>query len=96
VRDLGLLKLFFSEVAEDAVFHALVQEQIAVHRNTLSRYEWLRRRYANRPEYARRAVTLRAGFGMEHALLAFWEQLATDPSIADAPAQASRPSDSRR
>jgi PadR family transcriptional regulator AphA len=98
LRDPGLLKLFFSELADDEVFHALVDEQIAVHRNTLSRYEWLGRRYGGRPEYARRVVTLRAGLGMERALLAFWEQLAEDPSVAGAGsrAQASRPSDSRR
>jgi PadR family transcriptional regulator, regulatory protein AphA len=98
LRDLGLLKLFFSELADDEVFHALVQEQIAVHRAILTRYEWLRRRFADRPEYARRAVTLHAGFGMEHALLAFWERLAEEPEMAGArpAAQASRPSESRR
>jgi hypothetical protein len=63
-----LLKLFFSEVADDAVF----DEQIAVHRDTLARYEWLGRRYGRRPEYARRVVTLRAGLAMERALLGFW------------------------
>jgi DNA-binding PadR family transcriptional regulator len=97
LRDLGLLKLFFSELTGDDAFHALVQEQIAVHRSMLDRYEWLRRRYGNRPEYVRRTVTLRAGFAMERAILGFWEQLAADPAMAGAEeAQASRPSESRR
>jgi DNA-binding PadR family transcriptional regulator len=90
LRDPGLLKLFFSEVANDDVFDALVDEQIAVHRDTLARYEWLGRRYGTRPEYSRRVVTLRAGLAMERALLGFWEQLAEES------AQASRPSESRR
>jgi DNA-binding PadR family transcriptional regulator len=90
LRDPGLLKLFFSEVADDAVFDALVDEQIAAHRDTLARYEWLGRRYGRRPEYARRMVTLRAGFAMERAFVDFWEQLAEET------AQASRPSESRR
>jgi DNA-binding PadR family transcriptional regulator len=98
LRDLGLLKLFFSELTEDDAFHALVHEQIAVHRNMLARYEWLQRRYGSRPEYVRRAVTLHAGFAMERAILGFWEQLAADPAMAGAQeeAQASRPSESRR
>jgi DNA-binding PadR family transcriptional regulator len=97
LRDLGLLKLFFSELTGDDAFHALVQEQIAVHRSMLDRYEWLRRRYGDRPEYVRRAVTLHAGFAMERAILGFWEQLEADPAMAGAEeAQASRPSESRR
>ena len=34
----------------------------------LARYEWLERRYGDRPEYARRMLPLRAGFAMERAL----------------------------
>ena len=82
-----MLKLFFSELADDDVFEALVREQIAVHRNMLDRYEWLWRRYGDRPEYARRMLPLQAGFGMERAMLAFWEGLLP---------QASRRSESRR
>jgi DNA-binding PadR family transcriptional regulator len=87
LRDLGMLKLFFSELAGDDVFEALVREQIAVHRDMLARYEWLWRRYGDRPEYARRLLPLQAGFGMERAMLAFWEGLAP---------QASRRSESRK
>jgi DNA-binding PadR family transcriptional regulator len=87
LRDLGMLKLFFSELAEDDVVDALVQEQIALHRAMLDRYEWLWRRYGDRPEYARRTLPLKAGFGMERAMLAFWEELVP---------QASRRSESRR
>jgi DNA-binding PadR family transcriptional regulator len=90
LRDLGLLKAFFSELVDDEVFENLVHEQIAIHRNMLSRYEWLWRRYGQRPEYARRAFTLQAGLGMERAMIDYWERLAEDPP------QVSRPSESRR
>ena len=80
IRDLGLLKLFFSELADDEVFEAIVHEQIAVHRNMLDRYEWLWRRYGDRPEYERRTMPLEAGLAMERALLGFWEGLVAQPS----------------
>jgi DNA-binding PadR family transcriptional regulator len=97
-RDLGLLKVFFSELGDEDAFEALVDEQMAVHRSMLSRYEWLWRRYGDRPEYARRTLTLKAGLAMERALLAFWEELAEPPSSAGAGsrAQGSRRSDSLR
>jgi PadR family transcriptional regulator AphA len=86
IRDLGLLKLFFSELTDDDVFEAIVREQIAVHRNMIERYEWLWRRYGDRAEYARRVMPLQAGLAMEGALIGFWEELA----------QPSRRSESRR
>ena len=75
IRDAGLLKLFFSELADDDAFHALAREQADAHRAMLARYEWLRRRYGDRPEYARRMLPLEAGFKMERALIAFWEEV---------------------
>jgi DNA-binding PadR family transcriptional regulator len=95
LRDLGMLKLFFSELDDDdRAFEALAREQIAVHRNMLARYEWLSRRYGERPEYARRTLPLKAGMGLERALLAFWEELVDDGAVAAS--QPSRRSDSRR
>ena len=75
IRDAGLLKLFFSELADDEAFRALAREQAAAHRAMLARYEWLRRRYGDRPEYARRMLPLEAGFKMERALIAFWDEV---------------------
>jgi DNA-binding PadR family transcriptional regulator len=76
LRHPGLLKLFFSELADDDAVRALAREQAAAHRATLTRYEWLRRRYGDRPEYARRMLPLNAGFAMEKALIAFWDEVA--------------------
>ena len=90
IRDLGLLKVFFSELADDDVFDAIVREQIVVHRNMRDRYEWLWRRYGDRPEYERRTMPLRAGLAMEGALIGFWQEL------LDQRAQPSRRSESRK
>ena len=76
LRHPGLLKLFFSELADDDAFRALAREQAAAHRATLTRYEWIERRYGDRPEYARRMLPLRAGFAMEQGLIAFWDEIA--------------------
>src|SRR5688572_9305423 len=65
LRDLGLLKLFFGELADGEVMRALAREQVAAHRAMLARYEWISRRYAGRPEYAQRLLPLQAGFGLE-------------------------------
>jgi PadR family transcriptional regulator AphA len=78
LRDLGLLKLFFSELADDDAFRALARAQAAAHRAMLARYEWLWRRYGDRPEYARRMLPLKAGFAMERAFIAFWDEVAQE------------------
>jgi PadR family transcriptional regulator, regulatory protein AphA len=80
LRDPGLLKLFFTELADEDEFLALIHEQAAVHRSLLARYEALWRRYGERPDYARRNLPLQAGLGVERALLAFWEELAAEHS----------------
>jgi PadR family transcriptional regulator, regulatory protein AphA len=84
LRDLGLLKLFFSELADDDAIRALAREQVAAHRAMFARYEWISRRYADRPQYARRLLTLQAGFAMERAMLGFWEDLAGEDSPQEA------------
>jgi len=78
LRDLGLLKLFFSELGDDEVLRALAAQQAAAHRATLARYEWLYERYGDRPEYARRVLPLKVGFDVERAFVAFWEEVAGD------------------
>jgi PadR family transcriptional regulator, regulatory protein AphA len=82
LRDLGLVKLFFSDLADDDVFRAIAREQLAAHRAMLARYEWLWRRYGHRPEYAQRTLPLKAGFGVEQAIIGFWEQVAAEEPSA--------------
>lgn len=88
IRDPGLLKLFFSELIGDDELQALVREQAALHRSLLTRYESLWQRYGERPEYARRMLPLSWGLRMERGLLAFWEELADEPTPAAARAAA--------
>jgi PadR family transcriptional regulator AphA len=78
LRDPGLLKLFFTELATEDELQALVREQAAVHRSLLARYESLWQRFGERPEYARRTLPLTAGLRVERALVAFWEELADE------------------
>jgi PadR family transcriptional regulator, regulatory protein AphA len=91
LRHPGMLKLFFSELADDDALRALAREQAAAHRATLARYEWLERRYGDRPELARRLLPLKAGLRMEHALIAFWDDVARD--LPDAAADGRGPAD---
>jgi PadR family transcriptional regulator, regulatory protein AphA len=88
IRDLGLLKLFFSELANEHEFQALIRDQAAVHRELLASYESMWQRYGARPEYARRTLPLLWGVRMERALLAFWEQLADERPPATTPTAA--------
>jgi hypothetical protein len=85
IRDPGLLKLFFSELASEDEFHALVREQAAAHRHLLTRYESMWQQYGERAEYQRRNLPLSWGLRMERALVAFWEELAKEPSPATTP-----------
>jgi PadR family transcriptional regulator, regulatory protein AphA len=78
VRYTGLLKLFFSELTGDEEVHALAAEQVEAQRRQLAEYEGIRARYADRPEYARRMLSLDLGTRIAHATLEFWEDLAAE------------------
>ena len=78
-RDLGLLKLFFSELAGDEEVHALAVEQAEAQRRQLAEYEGLLARFGDHPELERRLLSLRLGTRMARAALEFWEELATEP-----------------
>jgi DNA-binding PadR family transcriptional regulator len=79
VRDLGLLKLFFSELTGDDEVHALAIAQTEAHRRQLAEYEGLLARFQDRPELQRRLLSLKLGTAITRATLEFWEELAEDP-----------------
>jgi PadR family transcriptional regulator, regulatory protein AphA len=78
-RDLGLLKLFFSELTGTEEVQALAAEQADAQRRQLAEYEGLLARFSHRPEFERRLLSLKLGTRMARAALEFWEELATEP-----------------
>ena len=77
-RDLGLLKLFFGELAEPEQMEALAAEQAEAQRRQLAEYEALEARFANQPELAQRVLTVKLGIRLARTSAEFWEELATE------------------
>jgi DNA-binding PadR family transcriptional regulator len=81
-RDLGLLKLFFCELSEPAQVVELAREQLAAHRAKLAVYEELVRRYADRPRYAERLVSVGLGVRLSQAAAEFWDEVQSAASAS--------------
>ena len=87
LRDLGLLQLFFMDMASEEARMRLAQEQLAIHRAKLSAYEGdarIERRRGNLAPGLRtvehwRGATLPMGLLYEGAAVAFWESVADMP-----------------
>jgi PadR family transcriptional regulator, regulatory protein AphA len=77
-RDLGLLKLFFSELTDAEHVQVLAREQADAQRRQLDEYEALLERFRDRPDLSRRLLSLELGMRMARAALEFWEELATE------------------
>ena len=75
-RNLGLLKLFFSELAEPPEVVALARAQARAQRRQLAEYEGLLERFGDRPEYARRLLSAELGARLARAAAGFWEEIA--------------------
>ena len=85
-RDLGLLKLFFAELAEPEDVLALAREQAAAQRAQLTGYEAVMERFAGRPELASRVRSAELGVRLARAAAEFWEEVVERESRADADA----------
>ncbi|WP_424951335.1 PadR family transcriptional regulator [Deinococcus sp.] len=72
LRDLGLLKLFFSEQGDIGGVPRLAAEQLALHRARLEEYEQLRDHLPGSPT---ELLPLRMGLLYERASVAFWTEL---------------------
>ena len=83
-RDLGLLKLFFAELAEPDDVLALAREQATAQRAQLAHYEALLGRYGGRPELASRVLPAELGAHVARAAAEFWEDLVEREARADA------------
>jgi PadR family transcriptional regulator, regulatory protein AphA len=75
IRDLGLLKLFFSELTGTDEVLALAHEQANAHRAKLAIYDELLERFADRPDLANRLLSLELGTRLANAALGFWEDV---------------------
>ena len=74
-RDLGLLKLFFAELAQPEDVLALAREQAAAQRAQLTGYEEIVERYGDRPDLASRVRSAELGVRLARAAAEFWEEV---------------------
>ncbi len=72
LRDLGLLKLFFSGQGSADAAASLAAEQLALHRARLKEYECLK---TGTPAAASETGPLRMGLLYERASIAFWTEM---------------------
>ena len=83
-RDLGLLKLFFSELTGAEQVHELAVQQAEAQRRQLEEYEGLLARFGDRPELERRLLSLELGTRLARASQEFWEELAAERPVSPA------------
>ena len=86
LRDLGLLKLFFSNLTSESDVRALAEAQAAAHRKRLAVYEEIEAGTPAEPASPFPFATLRMGLMCERAFIAFWEEIAADPPRSPRPA----------
>jgi len=83
IRDLGLLKLFFSELGGTDEIVALAREQAAAHRTKLAIYDGILTRFADRPELATRLLSLGLGIRLATAAAEFWDEVQSAASASE-------------
>ena len=81
-RDFGLLKLFFCELAVPEDIEVLAHEQAAAHRRKLAEYDAILERFGDRPELAKRLVSLELGIRLSRAAAEFWDEVAARETAA--------------
>ena len=86
IRDLGVLKLFFSELTGIDEIVALAHEQAAAHRAKLAVYDGIMERFADRPELATRLLSVELGTRLAHAAAGFWDDVQSAASASESTA----------
>jgi DNA-binding PadR family transcriptional regulator len=86
IRDLGVLKLFFSELTGIDEIVALAHEQAAAHRAKLAVYDGIMERFADRPELATRLLSVELGMRLAHAAAGFWDDVQSAASASESTA----------
>jgi len=82
IRDLGELKLFFSELATEEDIVALARTQADLYRQRVAKLEALAARFADDVTRVRRLAPLRLGMGVYRAAVAFWDEVAAEVPAA--------------
>jgi PadR family transcriptional regulator AphA len=83
IRDLALLKLFFSELGDTDDIVALAREQAAAHRARLEIYDGILERFADRPELSIRLLSLELGTRLATAAADFWDEVQSAASASE-------------
>jgi DNA-binding PadR family transcriptional regulator len=78
-RDVGVLKLFFAELATPDDVEALARTQAASQREVLALYQAIIDRYRDRPQYAARLRSAEIGLRFTRAAIEFWDEVAAQP-----------------
>jgi PadR family transcriptional regulator, regulatory protein AphA len=76
IREPGVLKLFFGELADAADMTRLAQAQIARYEQELERYAAIEKTIMDKPEMRYPHATLRLGIAAAQACLTFWTEVA--------------------
>ena len=84
IRDAGLLKLFFAELAEPDSIRALAHAQATSQRAQLARYQAILERYRDQPQLAPRVLPAELGARVSRAAAEFWEDILERETRADA------------
>ena len=76
VRDIGELKLFFSELVDSDDIVALARTQERFYRERVAELEAIAARFGDDPIRVRRMAPLRLGMRIMHAAVEFWREVA--------------------
>jgi DNA-binding PadR family transcriptional regulator len=82
IRDLALLKLFFSELTDAGTMAELAAEQAAAHRAKLVIYDAILARFADRPDLANRLLSLGLGMRLARTSAEYWDEVQSAASAA--------------
>ncbi len=78
VRDVGMMKLFFSEVSDSETTRLMIKHHLEIHEDWLRYYQALKERRSGRSDLGNRLVTADMAILAEEAAVEFWQSLQVD------------------
>ena len=79
IRDLGLLKLYFSQLSTEEGLVRLAEQQVEAHRQRLVMYQQLQAELADDGRAAFALATLEMGARFEQMAVEFWQEVSPRP-----------------